>query len=239
VFGALQWRREHANARWGWTICLAVLAVLTALALWQVRVASAANAIAVALLPAALVRRLPAPDGRAVFLGLGRAALIAAAALNPLAMIAIGQAAARAFDATIGTPRPQVIAGGVGTCQRAADYAPLASLPRGRVLAFIDAGPLLLKETPHGVLAAPYHRDVKGNAAMFDVFLGAPREAAARLTVLGVDYLAFCPGAAERYTYAQAARDGLAAALGRGEIPDGLERIPFEGTDLRVYRPRP
>jgi len=239
VLGALQWRRERAAARWAWTMGLAVLAVLTALALWQVRVASAANALAVALLPAALVRLLPAPDGRSVFLGLGRAALIAAAALNPLAMIAIGQTAARAFDAATGTQRPPVIAGGAGTCQRATDYAPLASLPRGRVLAFIDAGPFLLKETPHGVLAAPYHRDVKGDAAMFDVFLGAPREAAARLTALGVDYLAFCPGAAERHTYAQAAPDGLAAALGRGEIPHGLERIPLDGTELAVYRPRP
>jgi hypothetical protein len=88
------------------------------------------------------------------------------------------------------------------------------------------------------VLAAPYHRNPKGDAAMFDVFLSPPHEAATRLAALGVDYLAFCPGAAERYTYAQAAPDGLAAALGRGEIPDFLERIPLDGTDLAVYRPR-
>ena len=36
-------------------------------------------------------------------------------------------------------------------------------------------------ETPHGALAAPYHRNLRGNAAMFDVFLGRPDEAVARL----------------------------------------------------------
>ena len=52
------------------------------IALWEVRGCAAANALAVALVPAALVRGLPAPDGRAVFLGLGRAALVAAAAAS-------------------------------------------------------------------------------------------------------------------------------------------------------------
>ena len=129
-------------------------------------------------------------------------------------------------------------AGSPHACQRSADYAPLARLPRGLVLAFIDAGPFLLMETPHAVLAAPYHRNLKGNAAMFDVFLAAPADAAARITALGVDYVAFCPGAPERYHYALRAPEGLAATLSRGEVPDFLERIALEGTDLAVYRPR-
>jgi len=79
---------------------------------------------------------------------------------------------------------------------------------------------------------------VTGNAAMFDIMLAPPPEAARRLAALGVAYIAFCPGSPERYTYAEAAPDGLAAALGRGEVPDALERIPLDGTDLAVYRPR-
>ena len=88
------------------------------------------------------------------------------------------------------------------------------------------------------MLAAPYHRNIKGNAAMLDVMLAPPDAAAARLQVLGVDYLAVCPGAPERYNYAAYAPDGLLAALSRGEVPDFLERLPLDGTDLAVYRPR-
>src|SRR5262249_20075597 len=74
-----------------------------------------------------------------------------------------------------------IVSDGPGTCHQAADYAPLARLPRGRVLGFIDAGPFLLMQTPHEVLAAPYHRNIKGNGAMFDVFLGPVGEAQQRL----------------------------------------------------------
>jgi hypothetical protein len=79
--------------------------------------------------------------------------------------------------------------------------------------------------------------DRAGHAAMFDVFLGRPEEAGARMAARGVD-VAFCPRAPERHNYAAAAPEGLAAALARGEIPEALERIPLEGTDLMVFRRR-
>ena len=135
-----------------------------------------------------------------------------------------------------GAPRPVVITDGPGTCRRAADYAALKRLPPGRVLGFIDAGPFVLMETPHAVLAAPYHRNIQGNTAMLDAFLGAPD--AARLKALAVDYVAFCPGAPERYNYAAAAPAGLAASLSRGELPKFLERVALDGNELAVYRPR-
>jgi hypothetical protein len=153
-------------------------------------------------------------------------------------LIAVGSAAARSAEIVAHAKPPTVIADGPGTCRRTADYAPLASLPPGLVLAFVDAGPFLLLETPHAVLAAPYHRNVRGNAAMLDVFLAAPQEAKARLAALGVDYIAFCPGAPERYNYVRSAPEGLAATLTRGETPAFLERIPLGGTDLVVYRRR-
>jgi hypothetical protein len=238
ALGVIRALRSPRAERWTWVVCLAVLATLSVVALWQVRGCAAANAVALALVPAALVRGLPAADGRAVFFGLGRAALIAAFLINPLALIAIGNAGARAVEIATGAQRRTVIADGPGTCKRAADYAPLAGLPRSLVLGFIDAGPLVLMETPHAVLAAPYHRNIKGNAAMLDVFLAPPDEAAARLKALGVDYVVFCPGAPERYNYAAYAPEGLAAALSRGEVPTFLERLALAGTDLAVYRPR-
>ena len=171
-------------------------------------------------------------------IGLGRSALIAALLVSPVALIIAGNAMAWTATHVFGTQRPLVISGGPGTCRAPTDYAPLARLPRGLVLSFIDAGPMLLMETPHSALAAPFHRNIKGNAAMFDIFLARPEEAGARLAARGIDYVAFCPGAPERHNYAAAAPEGLAAALSRGEIPEALERIPLEGTDLMVFRRR-
>jgi hypothetical protein len=239
VFGVAHCLRAPADERWAWSVCLAVLAALAALAVWQVRGSASANAIAAAMVPALLVRRMPAPNNGALFLGLGRGALIVALMINPLALVPFGAAAARLAEVASGAQHPAVLSEGPGTCRRAADYAQLAHLPRGRVLGFIDAGPFILSETPHDALAAPYHRNVKGNAAMLDVFLARPGDAAARLAALGVDYVVFCPGAPERYNYAAAAPDGLAAALGNGETPAFLERILLDHTDLMLYRRGP
>ncbi len=249
AFAGVRCARAARGERWGWIAALSVLAALFIVALWQVRASAAANAVAVALLPAALVRLFPAPSGGTVYLGLGRTALIAALVLNPLIFIVVGGVGARAAEFMTGRTRPIVISDGPGTCRKASDYAPLAHLPRGLVLGFIDSGPFLLMETPHAVLAAPYHRNLKGNGAMLDAFLAptdgvlAPMDGAAassveRLRALGIDYVAFCPGAPERHNYAAAAPDGLAAALARGDVPDFLERIPLDGTDLAVYRAR-
>jgi hypothetical protein len=239
ILGTVQYAREPLDRRWTWMTALAVLAALFLVALWQVRGSAAANAVAVALLPAALLRMFPAPSGGPVHLGLGRAALIGALLLNPLALIALGGVGARAVEIATNTQRPTVVSEGPGTCRQPSDYAPLARLPRGLMLGFIDAGPFVLMETPHAVLAAPYHRNVRGNGAMLDAFLAPPDQAAGRLAALGVDYVVFCIGAPERHNYAAAAPDGLAAALGQGDVPGFLERIPLEGTSLAVYRVRP
>jgi hypothetical protein len=188
------------------------------------------------MVPAALVRGLPAPDGRTTLLGLGRTALIAAALVNPLTLIALGRAVAHATELSAGARPRTLLADGPGTCRQPSDYAPLATLPRGLVLGFIDAGPFLLMETPHSVLAAPYHRNLKGNAAMLDVFLAPPQLAKARLDTLDARYVAFCPGAPERFNYARQAPQGLAALLARGEVPPYLERMPLSATDVAVYR---
>jgi hypothetical protein len=234
VFGVLACRRDNSTIRGRWIVALAVLAILFAVSLWQMRGTAAANAVAAAVLPAALLRRCP--SDRPVFLGFGRAALTGALLLNPVAMIAIGSAGARALDVLGVAPRPTLISGGPAACVAASDYAPLARLPKGRVLGFIDAGPFLISETPHAAFAAPYHRNAAGNTAALDLWLGPAAAAQARLAALDVGYIAFCPGAPERYNYAAAAPQGLAAALGRGEVPDFLERVPLTGTSLMLFR---
>jgi hypothetical protein len=100
--------------------------------------------------------------------------LIALLALNPVTLLALGSGVAHAVSASAVTTRRIINSGDAGTCQRASDYAPLARLPRGRMLAFIDSGPFILMESEHAVLAAPYHRNQAGNNAMLDMFLAAP-----------------------------------------------------------------
>src|SRR5215207_8636958 len=103
VLGLLQCLRERDGARWPWLVSVVVLAALFVIAVWQVRGAAAANAVALALVPAALVRGLQASHDREIFLGLGRAVLIAALLLNPLTLIAIGSIATRAVNSVTGT----------------------------------------------------------------------------------------------------------------------------------------
>ena len=93
-------------------------------------------------------------------------------------------------------------------------------------------------QTPHTVLGAPYHRDIKGNTTVLDIFLAPLDEAEQGIRKAGIDYVAFCPGAPERYNYAAATPQGLAAALGRGDVPDFLIRVPLDGHNLAVYRAR-
>jgi hypothetical protein len=236
ALGTYRCWREKGDARWPWLIAVVVLASLCALALWQVRGCAAANAVAVALAPAALVRGYPALEGRTIFLGLGRAALIIAALINPITLAGFGSGLARAKEIAVDAKPPNIIADGPATCQRAADYTPLAQFQPGLVLAFIDAGPFILLQTPHSVLAAPYHRNLRGNSALLDVFLAAPDEG--RMDHFGIDYVAVCPGAPERHTYTRQAPQSLLAALVRGEPPPFLERVPLTGTELAFYRRR-
>jgi hypothetical protein len=238
VLAAIRCVRESGEERWNWIACTASLAALVLVSVWEVRGAGGANALGAVLVPAALLHMLPAPENRASYFGVPRSALIAMLFLNPVTLVALGSGAAYAVMATGASPRQIVESGDAGTCQRASDYAPLATLPRGRVLAFIDAGPYILLESDHAVLAAPYHRNQAGNIAMLDMFLAAPDVAKIRMAAHGIDYVAFCLGAPERYNYVAAAPDSLVAALSKNEIPGFLERIPFDDTDLVVYRVR-
>jgi hypothetical protein len=222
---------------WRWITCAAVLAMLTGYAMYQVRSVAGANALAAALVPAALVRLWPAGQPRA--LGLRPAAVILVLVFNPVALILAGQAAHASADILLAPGRAELVSQGPGTCRRARDYAVLDTLPRGRVLAFIDAGPMILVQTPHAVLAAPYHRNNSGNLAMLEIMLGSPEDAVARLAARQIDYVAFCPGAAERYIYASAAPNSLAASLAAGRPPVGLAPLDRGESEVRVYTVRP
>ncbi len=238
VLAGIRLIKTQRQERWNWAACAAVQAAMLLVSAWEVRGASGANAVGAALLPAALLPILPVAAEGASYFGISRAALGVMLVLNPATLLVLGGGAARVFAPSPVSATRFVTGGDAGTCERAADYAPLARLPRGLVLAFIDSGPFILMETGDSVLAAPYHRNQAGNLAMLGMFLAAPAEAQTRMAARGVDYVAFCPGAPDRYNYAARAPASLAAALSRNEVPGFLEKVPLAGTDLVVYRVR-
>ena len=134
------------------------------------------------------------------------------------------------------TTRRIINSGDAGTCQRASDYAPLARLPRGPMLAFIDSGPFILMESGHAVLAAPYHRNQAGNNAMLDMFLAAPDDAKAKLAAHGIDTVASAP-APRNATIMPPARPP-ASRRRSGAATSRVSWKEFPGSDLAVYRVR-
>jgi hypothetical protein len=239
VLGTIRCLREQDQQRWNWIACTTAQVAFALVSVWELRGATGANALGAVLVPAALLEMIPVPEGRASYFGMPRAALVAMLFLNPIVLLALGSGVAHAVAAAAVTRQRIITSGDAGTCQRVADYAPLATLPRGRVLAFIDSGPFILMESVHAVLAAPYHRNQAGNIAMLDMFLGAPNDAKVQMAKRGIDYVAFCSGAPERHNYVARAPASLVAALSRGDVPSFLERIPLDRTDLAVYRVRP
>jgi hypothetical protein len=234
VLGGVAMFRAKPQERMLLLAPMLVLLALAGVAMWQMRGAAAANLFAQIVLAASLVRPLGTGADRrsrirllAAFVGVSGPVLV-------LAGQAVG-AAAKTFDPL----RAAVVHEGPGTCRSARDVAPLQELPPGRVLSFIDLGPLILAQTPHSVLAAPYHRNGAGNTAAIDMLTGDDTVARRTLAQRRVDYVAICPGAPERIRYERVAPAGLGARLARGEVPDYLEALPDKpGAAMRVFRVR-
>jgi hypothetical protein len=111
------------------------------------------------------------------------------------------------------------------TCLTPSAISALTTLEPGLIAAPIDAGSYILAFTRHSVLAAPYHRNNRGNRLMIDAFLAEPAAAQAILHGSAVDYVALCPGLGETKTLAEHNPKGLASALLGNEIPDFLEPV--------------
>ena len=130
--------------------------------------------------------------------------------------------------------RAAELAGGQA-CRDAGALTPLAELPAGLAFAPIDLGSHLLAETRLSVVAAPYHRDIRGNRAVLQGFLASPEAARGLVVAAGARYVILCPGSVQTAVVTKAAPDGLAAALVAGRVPDWLKPVPLAPTPYRVY----
>ena len=121
----------------------------------------------------------------------------------------------------------------INACFERALYAPLAALPRGRVMATINLGSALLAYTPHGVVGAPYHRQVGGILDSLDTFAGTVQAARAILQRRGITYIVTCRN--DSLFVAAQNPDSFAEALAENKLPEWVNLYQTSGP-LTIYR---
>jgi hypothetical protein len=137
---------------------------------------------------------------------LGRQLVLAALIVSPASLAAIGLAARPLIDWILKPQSTIAATDAAASCQTVSSVAPLAALPRGRVMAPIDLGPAILAATGHAVFAAPYHRNNDGNLAMVNLTLSAPEAARRILSDRQVDYVVLCAASPDQSDFIKLAR---------------------------------
>jgi hypothetical protein len=116
----------------------------------------------------------------------------------------------------------------IATCFKPEAFKTLAALPPGLVLGPLDLGPAILANTPHSIVAAPYHRADKAirfNQELMD----GPAAAVdpARLVGRGINYVVTCTAYAGHVK-----SQSLHAALLAGREGAWLRPLPTADGDI-------
>ena len=123
------------------------------------------------------------------------------------------------------------------SCVTRDDYAALAALPHGTVLAVSNLGAPILRYTPQRALSGPYHRNGVGGLAMLDALTGTDEQAHEIVRRYDVTIVASCPGNPETGGLVKLAPDGLTARLTRGDVPAWLAPVPSTANQpLKLFR---
>ena len=211
---ATLWRATATRERGWWTLAGLLLAAL-ATSMVQLRGAYAGALLAapgLALLVGAARARGVVPLAGAWAASAGMLYPVAAAALVP----------ARPGDEASG-----------GACASPALAGALAALPRGEVMAPIDAGARLLAGTPQRLVAAPYHRNGAGNLASYRFYAGSPAMAARVAARLRLAYAVACADMPGR------AAPGTAAHLLADRPLPGWRTVARTADGARIDTPQP
>jgi hypothetical protein len=222
--------RSNPLGRFRWILGIMTLAALIGLSVWEMRGAAAASMVAAPIFAASLAILWPT-------LALGRNLVLLSLAVSPASFAALGLSAKPLID-LIFKPQMTIAERDASTCQTVSDVASMTQLPKGRVMAPIDLGPMILVDTDHAVFAAPYHRNNDGIVAMLKLMVAPVSTARQILSDRRVDYVVTCSAAPEQ-DFVKLAPDGLGARLGRGETPDFLEPLDLDSTHkISVWRVR-
>lgn len=232
VLAAMAMMRTAPRFQFCWIVAIATLAALVGTSFWEMRGAAAATIVAAPILSASLASLWSVRES-------GRKLLIAALILSPASFAAGGLVARPLIDRVVQPKWTMAVQDATSSCRAISSLVPLAQLARGRVMAPIDLGPGILAATDHSVFAAPYHRNNDGNRAMLNVMMADPEAARQMLANRRVDYIVICAGSLEQADFVRLAPDGLAARLGRGELPEFLQPVELHPvSQLAAWRVR-
>ncbi len=189
----------------------------------QLRGASAATAVGVAALGAALARVRSLLSERSMLLRAGVVSLVALV-ISGLGPLVVGSAFADGGgDGAEGSSS-------IVACAEGLEAVALS----GVVLAPVDLGPYLLQRPGFRVLAGPYHRNDAGNVRAWELLGGRP--GAEELHAVGVTWVATCEGMPERSVLESRFGPGLLADLEDRDVPAFLEEVVTDAEGLRLYR---
>jgi hypothetical protein len=111
-------------------------------------------------------------------------------------------------------------------CMKPEAVTQLATLPRGRVAAMPDQGPVILAYSEHAAMAGPYHRNARGILDNYDLFTGKPEAGARILKERSIDYVMTCGSSPDNTFYLkEGGQTGLLRQLGQGRDPAWLARV--------------
>lgn len=119
-------------------------------------------------------------------------------------------------------------------CILSESFADLRGMPPERIMAPIDLGSHLLLETPHAVVAAPYHRNEAGVLDAFRFFNRPVAEARAMAEQRGLGLVVTCEAMPEMRGPGLDEPDTILSLLAAGTPPDWLEDVSLGGP-LKIY----
>jgi hypothetical protein len=124
-------------------------------------------------------------------------------------------------------------------CPTIPSLRPIALLPRGNVLTFVDMGPRLITMTHHNAVIGPYHRNARQILDVMLAWRGTPENALSTVRRYRIDYVLICPNMSESTVYRVEAPDGFYAQLANGKVPAWLDRVPLPpNSPFRMWRVR-
>ena len=222
-------RRAEPPMRDRWRTMLILMVGAFAVSIGVLRAMYVARAFAIpgcAVLILAVWRWARGIDNTALRI-LASAASVAVVPLVPLAVVSY-------VDELVTNDSEQEGSLKVASCFQQENIAELNRLAPATFLAPIDIGPSILTDTSHSVIATGHHRNQQAMAEVIGAYLAKGEKARELVTGSHADLLMICQGTQEMDIYIEAAPNGLAAQLARGQTPEWL--VPVQPDVLKPYQ---
>ncbi|TPG15660.1 AcrB/AcrD/AcrF family protein [Sphingomonas oligophenolica] len=227
------WRARRTPTLLGWACVALFVTFATLMLLWQVRVAPAAQLMAIPgsvalawlILPWLLnhrsmpVRVIGTVGGFLIVSGLFAGLIIK--------YLPVDRPNAYTRRVNLAT----------SSCIRTTVLSKLDYYPAQTIFTFVDLGPRLITLTHHDAIAGPYHRNGDAILDVQHAFGGTPDRARAIMKRHGATLLLICPNAAESTNYRARNPGGFYDQLAHGTVPAWLTPLPLpKGSPLRLFR---